>query len=95
MQREYLILDDAEGDKEYVRMLAYENEMFLTAMQEDGLTIAAKGLGLEQVFLSLVRVHSDPGNLVLVLGCSDAEEAWIIRKMEDHVCKHSVSLMQR
>ena len=50
-------------------MLAYENEMFLTAMQEDGLTIAAKGLGLEQVFLSLVRVHCDPGNLVLVLGC--------------------------
>ena len=70
-------------------MLAYENEMFLTAMQEDGLTIAAKGLGLEQVFLSLVRVHSDPGNLVLVLGCSDAEEAWIIRKMEELVCKHS------
>ena len=69
-------------------MLAYENEMFLTAMQEDGLTIAAKGLGLEQVFLSLVRVHCDPGNLVLVLGCSDAEEAWIIRKMEEHVCQH-------
>jgi len=65
-------------------MLAYENEMFLSAMQEDGLTISAKGLGLEQVFLSLVRVHCDPGNLVLVLGCSDAEEAWIIRKMEEH-----------
>ena len=69
-------------------MLAYENEMFLTAMQEDGLTIAAKGLGLEQMCLSLVRVHCDPGNLVLVLGCSDAEEAWIIRKMEEHVCQH-------
>ena len=69
-------------------MLAYENEMFLSAMQEDGLTISAKGLGLEQVFLSLVRVHCDPGNLVLVLGCSDAEEAWIVRKMEEHVCQH-------
>ena len=76
-------------------MLAYENEMFLTAMQEDGLTIAAKGLGLEQVFLSLVRVHSDPGNLVLVLGCSDAEETWIIRKMEEHVCQHGVSMTVR
>ena len=74
-------------------MLAYENEMFLTAMQEDGLTIAAKGLGLEQVFLSLVRVHCDPGNLVLVLGCSDAEEAWIIRKMEEHVCQHCIILI--
>ena len=37
-------------------MLAYENEMFLSALQEDGLTIAAKGLGLERVFLSMVKV---------------------------------------
>ena len=38
-------------------MLAYENEMFLSALQEDGLTIAAKGLGLERVFLSMVKVR--------------------------------------
>ena len=37
-------------------MLDYENEMFLSAMQEDGLTITAKGLGLEQVFLNLLKV---------------------------------------
>ena len=37
-------------------MLAYENEMFLSALQEDGITIAAKGLGLERVFLSMVKV---------------------------------------
>jgi hypothetical protein len=37
-------------------MLEYENEMFLSAMQEDGLTISAKGLGLETVFLSLLKV---------------------------------------
>ena len=30
-------------------MLEYENEMFLSAMQEDGLTIAAKGLAMEKV----------------------------------------------
>ena len=63
-------------------MLAYENEMFLTAMQEDGLTICAKGLGLENVFLNLVKVHSDPGNLVLVLGTNDQEETWIINQLE-------------
>ena len=28
------------------------------------------------------QVHCDPGNLVLVLGCSDQEEAWVIRQME-------------
>ena len=40
-------------------MLAYENEMFLSALQEDGITIAAKGLGLERVFLSMVKVIDD------------------------------------
>lgn len=57
-------------------MLDYENEMFLSALQEDGLTITAKGLGLEQVFLNLLKVYCDPGNLVLVLGCNDQEENW-------------------
>eukprot|EP00092_Neocalanus_flemingeri_P022527 GFUD01024429.1.p1 GENE.GFUD01024429.1~~GFUD01024429.1.p1 ORF type:complete len:846 (-),score=291.30 GFUD01024429.1:125-2662(-) len=57
-------------------MLDYENEMFLSAMQEDGLTVTAKGLGLEQVFLNLLKVYCDPGNLVLVLGCNDQEENW-------------------
>ena len=63
-------------------MLDYENEMFLTALQEDGLTITAKGLGLEEVFLSLLKVQADPGNLVLVLGCSDQEETWIINRLQ-------------
>ena len=56
----------------------------------EAVTAVTKGLGLEQLLLSLVRVHSDPGNLVLVLGCSDAEEAWLIRRMEEQV---SVSLL--
>merc|ERR1719232_1543547 len=34
------------------------------------------GLGLEQVFLNLLKVYCDPGNLVLVLGCNDQEENW-------------------
>lgn len=29
----------------------------LKSIKEDGLTIAAKGLGLEQVFLNLVKVN--------------------------------------
>jgi hypothetical protein len=37
-------------------MLEFENEMFLSALQEDGLTITAKGLGLEAVFLNLLKV---------------------------------------
>ena len=54
-------------------------------MQEDGLSIMAKVLGLEIVFLNIVKVHSDPGNLVLVLGCNDQEEHWIIQQLEQQV----------
>ena len=36
-------------------MLAYENEMFLTAMQEDGLTIAAK-VSCHQAVLKLSQL---------------------------------------
>ena len=45
----------------------------------------AKALGLEIVFLNVVKVHSDPGNLVLVLGCNDQEEQWIIQQLEQQV----------
>ena len=45
-------------------MLPFANTMFLDLLHEDGLLIAAKGLGIEEVFYSLLRVYSDPGNLV-------------------------------
>ncbi len=63
-------------------MLAYENQMFLDVLHEDGLVVAAKGLGLEQVIFSLIKVYSDPGNLVLVLGTTDAEEEYFTRLIE-------------
>jgi len=69
-------------------MLDYENEMFLSAMQEDGLTITAKGLGLEQVFLNLLKVYCDPGNLVLVLGCNEQEENWFTSQLAVQGEKH-------
>ena len=45
-------------------MLPFANAIFLDILHEDGLIIAAKGLGIEEVFYSLLRVYSDPGNLV-------------------------------
>jgi len=67
-------------------MLEYENEMFLSAVQEDGLTIVAKGLGLENVFTNLLKAYADPGNLVLVLGCSEAEEIYFRGQLESKGC---------
>ena len=64
-------------------MLTYENQMFLDILHEDGLLILGKGLGLEHTFASLIKVYSDPGNLVLVLGTTEAEEEFFISKLEE------------
>ncbi|XP_065570144.1 DNA repair endonuclease XPF-like [Artemia franciscana] len=63
-------------------MLSYENQIMLDVIHEDGLVIAAKGLGLERVFVSILKVYSDPGNLVLVLGTSSKEEEYFISQLE-------------
>eukprot|EP00095_Tigriopus_kingsejongensis_P010571 snap_masked-scaffold1137_size60140-processed-gene-0.6 protein:Tk10571 transcript:snap_masked-scaffold1137_size60140-processed-gene-0.6-mRNA-1 annotation:"dna repair endonuclease xpf" len=63
-------------------MLDYENQMLLDIVSTDGLVVAAKGLGLEQVFASLLKVYSDAGNLVLVLGTSEREEEYFIERLQ-------------
>ena len=68
-------------------MLAYANQMFLDILHEDGLVIAAKGLGLDEVFHNLLKVYSDPGNLVLVLGANDEEEEYFINRLKQEDVK--------
>lgn len=64
-------------------MLDFENQMFLDILNEDGLVVAAKGIGLDSVFVNLLKVYSDPGNLVLVLGTSNKEEEFFINELDD------------
>ena len=64
-------------------MLAYANQMFLDILHEDGLVIAAKGLGLDEVFYNLLKVYSDPGNLVLVIGANEEEEEYFIKRLKE------------
>jgi len=64
-------------------MLAFENELFLECMSSSScLTVAAKGLGLDDVFLSLLRVYADPGNLVLVMGADESEEETFLARLD-------------
>ena len=42
-----------------------------------------RGLGLEHVLYSLIKVYSDPGNLVLVMGTTDAEEEHFARRLAE------------
>ena len=65
--------------------------MFLDVLHEDGLLVAARGLGLEHVLYSLIKVYSDPGNLVLVMGTTDAEEEhFTLRLAEDTAADKSL-----
>lgn len=63
-------------------MLPYENQIFLDVLHEDGLVVAARGLGVHSVLLSLLKVWCDPGNLVLVLGTQTLEEEYFITQLE-------------
>ena len=63
-------------------MLDFENQMFLDILNEDGLVVAAKGIVLESVIVNLLKVYSDPGNLVLVLGTSGKEEDFFVSELD-------------
>ena len=63
-------------------MLPFANQMLLDILHEDGLIISAKGLGLEEIFFNLLKVYSDPGNLVLVIGTNDEEEDYFIERLD-------------
>lgn len=56
--------------------------MFLDILHEDGLVVAAKGLGIDTVFLNLLKVYSDPGNLVIVVGSTSKEEEFYVAQLE-------------
>lgn len=65
-------------------MLPHENQMFLDVASSDGcLLIAAKGLGVHHVLANLIKVYSEPGNLVLILGSTEVEEDFLIANAED------------
>lgn len=63
-------------------LLEFETQMFLDLHNEDGLVIVAKGLGIERLLLSLIKVHNDPGNLVLILGTTAEEEEFFISQLQ-------------
>ncbi|XP_050309365.1 DNA repair endonuclease XPF [Anthonomus grandis grandis] len=66
-------------------MLEFETQIFLDIVRTDGLVIAAKGLNLDLVLLNILKVYQDPGNLVLVLNATEAEQKHFDEKLN---CQH-------
>ncbi|XP_073228243.1 DNA repair endonuclease XPF-like [Porites lutea] len=65
----------------------YENSMFLELMYDDGLFVTAKGLSMERVIASFLKIHcvtSDPSSisLVLVINTTDQEEDYILDELK-------------
>ncbi|XP_011868390.1 PREDICTED: DNA repair endonuclease XPF [Vollenhovia emeryi] len=71
-------------DRLSINMLEYENQIFLEILQEDGLVITAKGLGIETVFANVIKAYSDPGNLVIVLGTTTHDENYLIDLLKSY-----------
>ena len=44
--------------------------------------MACRGLGIDTVFLSLLKVYCDPGNLVIVVGSTNKEEEFYMAQLE-------------
>lgn len=61
--------------------LEYENQAFVEQLSNDGLTIMARGLGVEKVFLRFMRLYCDPQNLVLVVNTTNAEEGYFLEEL--------------
>ncbi|KAK5647030.1 hypothetical protein RI129_005494 [Pyrocoelia pectoralis] len=77
--------EESFENKNLHKMLEFETHIFLDIIHQDGLVVAAKGLSMDTVIINLLKVYSDPGNLVLVLNCSDNEEKYYIEKINsDH-----------
>ncbi|ELT90017.1 hypothetical protein CAPTEDRAFT_178005 [Capitella teleta] len=68
-------------------LLEYENQIFLDAFHDDGLLVTARGLGLERIFRSFLKVYSDAGNLVLVLNTNQQDEDYFIEQLDEEKCR--------
>lgn len=44
--------------------------------------MACRGLGVDTVFLNLLKVYCDPGNLVIVVGSTSIEEDFYLTQLE-------------
>lgn len=47
-----------------------------------------RGLGVETVFLNLIKIYCDPGNLVFVIGTNAEEENYIISELTNQGVVH-------
>lgn len=62
-------------------LLEFETEMFLGLLGCDGLLVAAEGMGVDRILMQFMRVHSEPGSLVLLLNTTTPEQEYFTEQL--------------
>ncbi|OPJ79432.1 DNA repair endonuclease XPF [Patagioenas fasciata monilis] len=69
-------------------LLEHETQIFLELLQQDGLLVCARGLGLDRLLLRFLRLYCEPASLVLVLNTGPAEEEYFIDQLRSDGVVH-------
>jgi DNA excision repair protein ERCC-4 len=65
-----------------MKLLEFHRKIVHELTQDGGLLILGKGLGLERVLLTFLRIHTNPRNLILLLNASDIELNCLKKELE-------------
>jgi DNA excision repair protein ERCC-4 len=65
-----------------MKLLEFHRKIVHELTQEGGLLILGKGLGLERVLLTFLRIHANPRNLILLLNASEIELSCLRKELE-------------
>eukprot|EP00111_Clytia_hemisphaerica_P023677 TCONS_00069779-protein len=70
------------------QLLDWEAKLFLEIMEDDGLLVLAKGLGLDRMFLKVVQTFCKQDNLVFVLNTIPEEQFHFLNELSALDVKH-------
>ncbi|EDV23483.1 uncharacterized protein TRIADDRAFT_50503 [Trichoplax adhaerens] len=65
-------------------LLEFDRQIFLDLLNEDGLVIMAKGLGVDRMMLNFLKLYCSPKSFVLVLNTSNYQEEYFIEELKAH-----------
>src|SRR5690242_745873 len=64
-------------------LLEYQKQILLELVEEDGLLVISRGLGLRRVICSLLKIYSQRKNLVILLNTNSKEELSIKEELAE------------
>ena len=84
------------------RVLPYRLQIIQDMLEQDGLLILAKGLGLHQILLTLLKLYCEPTNLVFFLNAHSEEQEQYVAELKaegvkctPHIISADISASER